>query len=54
MAEQLGPNGFVDADKSVAGKFGVKSFPTYLVMDADGGIILRDGGAYQWFQEKLN
>lgn len=54
MADKFGDNGFVDADRSVMQKYAVRGYPTFLVLDADGDVILRDQEAYQWVNEKLN
>lgn len=53
MAAAFGPHGFVDADDTVAQKFGVRGFPSFYVLDREGDVILRDGEAYQWVRERM-
>ncbi len=54
MALAFGRNGFVDADHSVLKKYAIRGYPTFLVLDGEGDVILRDQEAYQWVHEKLN
>lgn len=53
MARVFGKSGIVDASGDKARQLSVAYYPTFLVVDREGTVILRDGEAMQWMHEKL-
>lgn len=53
MARVFGKSGIVDASGEKARQLSVAYYPTFLVVDREGTVILRDGEAMHWMQEKL-
>lgn len=53
MARVFGKSGIVDASGDKARQLSVAYYPTFLVVDREGTVILRDGEAMHWMQEKL-
>lgn len=53
MAKHFGAHGSVDVDRALATKYGVRSYPSYLVLDKEGDVILRDQEAFAWVHEKF-
>lgn len=53
FADSIAPGVVIDSDTSLARKYGVRSVPSYTVLDQEGSAILSGQEAYSWLHEKM-